>query len=595
MAHQNNLIATPQQNISDSKQPHDTIVDCSSLVIALEHFLELIDSGDFLLLDESQKGPLREHIIDLLDKARHSGSMLVMGIVGGTGVGKSTLINALAGEEISKASDRRPYTSRAVVYRHQEAEISFDTRDDLLKKPDAVHGIGSMRDLVIMDMPDFDSHEKKNVETVLELLPLLDIVVWVVSPEKYADASLFDFIRDCKTHKDNFVFVFNKSDQLLDEIHDDGHVSMREALGDFLFHLKKVTGINNPMVFSLSCQQEISGLTPDQFLGDEFTRFREFITACRKAKEIESIKFLNLMNQSVNLFNQIESEIRPDLKRKAIQLIVDMRQDQPSVRPFEGDTATITKIASYLMGQLLVSDNSLPSIKLAMNLLTFRRYDISLHDFSLPIDRIRESLSRQIEPYLREAYEIQGRTDSEALLGSLGKVTKMQPSHLSDLCSEIVERSVSQAQNVSGLTGSKIGSVLSRAFQKILLSVPAALFVLGLFGRESLHRIFFEYDIKESLWSLVTLGSRLFAPEGLSAIVSLILVEIVLIMWMANRRVKKLRKKSHRLAMITVKQLQTELESQVNKVVESTNENVRRISESLDRLQHVHDLFRPGR
>ena len=37
----------------------------------------------------------------------------VMALVGGTGVGKSTILNALAGEELSPASARRPTTDRA--------------------------------------------------------------------------------------------------------------------------------------------------------------------------------------------------------------------------------------------------------------------------------------------------------------------------------------------------------------------------------------------------------------------------------------------------------------------------------------------------
>ncbi|HEY2596940.1 MAG TPA: GTPase, partial [Candidatus Dormibacteraeota bacterium] len=40
----------------------------------------------------------------------------VLALVGGTGVGKSTLMNAIAGENVSPAGARRPTTSEAVAW-----------------------------------------------------------------------------------------------------------------------------------------------------------------------------------------------------------------------------------------------------------------------------------------------------------------------------------------------------------------------------------------------------------------------------------------------------------------------------------------------
>ena len=78
-----------------------------------------------------------------------------MGILGGTGVGKSTLINALAESEISCPGDRRPFTDRAVLYRHKDARPDLEDLSHRLRDPDALHEIDSIRDLVLIDMPDF--------------------------------------------------------------------------------------------------------------------------------------------------------------------------------------------------------------------------------------------------------------------------------------------------------------------------------------------------------------------------------------------------------------------------------------------------------
>ena len=40
----------------------------------------------------------------------------VLALVGGTGVGKSSIVNALAGETVTPAGVRRPTTSRAVAW-----------------------------------------------------------------------------------------------------------------------------------------------------------------------------------------------------------------------------------------------------------------------------------------------------------------------------------------------------------------------------------------------------------------------------------------------------------------------------------------------
>src|ERR1700722_6853034 len=52
--------------------------------------------------------------------------VLVVGVVGGTGTGKSTLVNALVGRRVSLASDvQRPTTTRPVIVCHPDVDPSF--------------------------------------------------------------------------------------------------------------------------------------------------------------------------------------------------------------------------------------------------------------------------------------------------------------------------------------------------------------------------------------------------------------------------------------------------------------------------------------
>jgi len=116
-------------------------------------------------------------------------------LVGGTGVGKSSLLNALAGTEVSRASVRRPTTARPVGWVPQAAGDELgELLDWLGVAPDDVHETSSaeLGRVAILDLPDLDSTSADHRERVEAILPRIDAVVWVTDPEKYADAVLHD-------------------------------------------------------------------------------------------------------------------------------------------------------------------------------------------------------------------------------------------------------------------------------------------------------------------------------------------------------------------------------------------------------------------
>ncbi|OPX41116.1 MAG: hypothetical protein B1H13_03780 [Desulfobacteraceae bacterium 4484_190.3] len=49
-----------------------------------------------------------------------------MGLLGGTGVGKSSLMNALAGSEIAATSHRRQHTDSVLIYRYVKTPFPSD-------------------------------------------------------------------------------------------------------------------------------------------------------------------------------------------------------------------------------------------------------------------------------------------------------------------------------------------------------------------------------------------------------------------------------------------------------------------------------------
>jgi len=82
----------------------------------------------------------------------------VLALAGGTGVGKSTLLNAIAGGQVSTAGARRPTTSEAIAW------VPSARRRELagLLQWLGVHEVrehagGALGNLAVLDLPDFDS------------------------------------------------------------------------------------------------------------------------------------------------------------------------------------------------------------------------------------------------------------------------------------------------------------------------------------------------------------------------------------------------------------------------------------------------------
>jgi GTP-binding protein EngB required for normal cell division len=148
----------------------------------------------------------------------------VVALAGSTGSGKSSLFNALARLKLSPVGVRRPTTgvAHACVWGPLEpANRLLDwigvlprqrfIRESALDGDDeaALHG------LVLLDLPDFDSVERGHRLEVDRLLGLVDLVIWVVDPQKYGDRILHDaYLRQFKSHGDITIVVLNQADRL---------------------------------------------------------------------------------------------------------------------------------------------------------------------------------------------------------------------------------------------------------------------------------------------------------------------------------------------------------------------------------------------
>ncbi|HEX8496957.1 MAG TPA: GTPase, partial [Actinomycetales bacterium] len=178
----------------------------------------------------------------------------VVALAGATGSGKSSLFNALAGIDVATVGARRPTTSVPT------ACVWGEGADDLLEwlevprrhrtvrtsaldagEQDALDG------LVLLDLPDHDSTTLAHRLEVDRLVGLVDLLVWVVDPQKYADDALHArYLRRLVGHEAVMVVVLNQVDRLRPE-------DVQSCVDD-LRGLLRADGLADPRVLTTSAR-----------------------------------------------------------------------------------------------------------------------------------------------------------------------------------------------------------------------------------------------------------------------------------------------------------------------------------------------------
>ena len=154
------------------------------------------------------------------ERYRLSGEHTVVAIAGATGSGKSSLFNALAGANRSQVGPRRPTTAEPVACVWPGSRPGADGLLHRLGVPAhrrhvPADGSTELRGLILIDLPDHDSSATEHRAQVDRMLELVDAVIWVVDPEKYADAVLHErYLRPLAGYAEVMFVVLNQVDRL---------------------------------------------------------------------------------------------------------------------------------------------------------------------------------------------------------------------------------------------------------------------------------------------------------------------------------------------------------------------------------------------
>jgi GTP-binding protein EngB required for normal cell division len=174
----------------------------------------------------------------------HGSAHTVVALAGATGSGKSSLFNALVGEPLAAVGVRRPTTAtaRAAVFGGGAEGLL-----DWLEVPHRHVVAGADLDgLVLLDLPDHDSVEAAHRDEVDRLVRVVDTFLWVLDPQKYADAALHHrYLSRFAAHGAVSVAVVNRIDEVPDE-HD------RRALLDHVGRLLAADGLTGVRTIATS-------------------------------------------------------------------------------------------------------------------------------------------------------------------------------------------------------------------------------------------------------------------------------------------------------------------------------------------------------
>ncbi len=193
--------------------------DLPGMLTALDEAVEALDGrvADPRLLARARAVSTRAG-----ERLRLSGEHTVVALAGSTGSGKSSLFNVLSGADLSPVGVRRPTTSKAYasVWGSDGAAPLVQWLGVPRRQTHWRHGpglreedLGELAGLVLLDLPDHDSTVVEHQHEVDRLVELVDLLVWVVDPQKYADEVLHErYLRRLTGHQAVTVVVLNQVD-----------------------------------------------------------------------------------------------------------------------------------------------------------------------------------------------------------------------------------------------------------------------------------------------------------------------------------------------------------------------------------------------
>jgi len=243
----------------------------------------------------------------LTDESLSATGFYLVGLIGGKEVGKSSLVNALVGQAITKATSFGPGTETVIAYAHQAQTTALK---DLLEREVpgqyriVPHRIASLGRQVLLDLPDIDSHWQTHVEITKKMLRHMLFPLWMQSVEKYADRQPQQLLATVAggNASVNFLFCLNKADQLRES-------DLHELRDDFAARIGRTLSIDPPRVWMLSATK------PEGF---DLPELRKLLSQEKSESTVRQSQALAKQQQDRSIFAWLDAQ---DLAGRAERLM----------------------------------------------------------------------------------------------------------------------------------------------------------------------------------------------------------------------------------------------------------------------------------
>ncbi len=518
----------------------------------LDRFCRQLMTGNFFSFSAEEMHQLQSegqaflYRIDTLQTG-----FLTVGLIGGTGVGKSTLMNALAEKEIAAANDRRPHTDRILIYRHETVQPEPMTGLDGIPRQVIAHTSEAIRSIILCDLPDFDSIVAEHRQHVLGFLEHLDILVWVTSIEKYADGRFYEFLKAVPKAAANFYFVLNKVDQCFDRGSSvSGYDALERVLKTFQKHIEE-NGFNNPLLFSVSAKAAIEDTTIRPW--NQFRHLHRELFQQRDLKAVTAVKAANLDVEIRQYLSSLEKE-RQNLI--TFERILDAVCKEISERRAEWLETGKTAIAHFIeqrLTQMMIHRqgdiSSLSGAGYGIGLLFdawSRRFDTAGGNTT---ESSADDLSRDMAALFKPRLEwLTERLRRQRVYQSLPKSFEAKI-HQAIAADTLRDDMVDRFRQVFDyyLSEPKAAFRLFAAGQRLTYAMVFLLFLAAI-GGETAWRQLVETPGWQSIFHLmISMFYTLFSETGLAALGSLILINLFLGFRFFHRFRKRRKKEAQKI------------------------------------------------
>jgi hypothetical protein len=268
----------------------------------------------------------------------------LVGLIGGKEVGKTALVNALAGQQLSTPTSFGRGTETAIAYAHASQVPALQqllTREAPDQFQIVPHNLSHLEHQVLLDLPDIDSRYENHLNLTRKMLRHMLFPIWIQSIEKYADQQPQKLLAAVAQGNDpaNFLYALNKSDQLDPAAHE-------ELRADYANRIARVLKLPHPPRVFL-----ISAIHPDRF---ELPQLAQTLAQEKSQADLQRSTHLAKTQQDRSLLTWLDSQNLP------------ARAERLSRLETEAEDLTAARLAEPLMDDVIPAILDDPGHRLAM-------------------------------------------------------------------------------------------------------------------------------------------------------------------------------------------------------------------------------------